>query len=42
MQKAWNDVVEAQLLDQQSCDKYTDAYADLQIRLLDYRLSTGQ
>jgi hypothetical protein len=42
MQKAWNDLLEAQLLYQQSCDKYTDAYADLQIRLLDYRLSTGQ
>lgn len=37
-----SDLLEAQLLYQQSCDKHTDAYADLQIRLLDYKLSTGQ
>ncbi len=36
------DLLEAQLLYQQSCDKHTDAYADYQKKLLDYRLSAGQ
>jgi len=37
-----SDLLEAQLLYQQSCDKYTDAYADLQNKLIEYRQSTGQ
>ena len=37
-----SDLLEAQLLYQQSCDKHTDAYADLQNKLLEYRQSTGQ
>ncbi len=36
------DLLEAQLLYQQSCDKHTDTYADLQNKLLEYRQSTGQ
>ncbi len=36
------DLLEAQLLYQQSRDKHTDAYADLQNKLLEYRQSTGQ
>lgn len=37
-----SDLLEAQMLYQQACDKRTDAYAALQTRLLDYRQSTGQ
>ncbi|MBR2204018.1 MAG: TolC family protein [Prevotella sp.] len=37
-----SDLLEAQLLYQQSRDKYTDAYANLQNKLLEYRQSTGQ
>ena len=37
-----SDLLEAQLLYQQSCDKHTDAYADYQGKLLDYRQSIGQ
>lgn len=37
-----SDLLEAQLLYQQSCDKHTDAYADLQNKILEYRQSTGQ
>ena len=37
-----SDLLEAQLLYQQSCDKHTDAYADLQNKLLEYRQSIGQ
>ena len=36
-----SDLLEAQLLYQQSCDKHTDAYADLQNKLLEYRQSIG-
>ena len=36
------DLLEAQLLYQKSCDKYTDAYADLQNKASEYRLLTGQ
>ena len=32
----------AQLLYQQSCDKHTDAYADLQNKILEYKQATGQ
>jgi hypothetical protein len=39
MQKAWNDVEESY---QQSCDKYADAYADYQKKLLEYRQAVGQ
>ena len=35
-------LLEAQLLYQQACDKRTDAFADYQNKLLDYRLSSGQ
>ena len=35
-------LLEAQLLYQQSYDKHTDAYADLQNKLLEYRQATGQ
>lgn len=35
-------LLEAQLLYQQSRDKHTDAYADLQNNLLEYRQATGQ
>ena len=35
-------LLEAQLLYQQACDKHTDAYAELQNKLLEYRQSTGQ
>jgi len=34
-------LLEAQLLSQQSKDKLTDAYADLKMRQLDYRQATG-
>ena len=37
-----SDLLEAQLLYQQTLDKRTDAYADLQIKLLEYRQATGQ
>ena len=37
-----SDLLEAQLLYQQSCDKHTDAYADLQNKLLEYKQSIGQ
>ena len=37
-----SDLLEAQLLHQQAQDKRTDAYADLQLRLLDLRQATGQ
>ncbi len=36
-----SDLLEAQMLYQQSCDKYTDAYADYQNKLLEYRHATG-
>ena len=36
------DLLEAQLLYQQACDKHTDAYANLQNKLLEYRQATGQ
>jgi len=37
-----SDLLEAQLLYQQTLDRRTDAYADLQNKLLDYRQSIGQ
>ncbi len=37
-----SDLLEAQLLYQQSCDKHTDAFADLQNKILEYRLSIGE
>ena len=37
-----SDLLEAQLLHQQAQDKRTDAYADLQLRLLDLQQATGQ
>ena len=37
-----SDLLEAQMLYQQSCDKHTDAYADYQNKLLEYRQSVGQ
>ena len=37
-----SDLLEAQLLYQQSCDKHTDAYADFQNKLLEYRQAVGQ
>ncbi|MBQ7415377.1 MAG: TolC family protein [Prevotella sp.] len=37
-----SDLLEAQLLYQQACDKHTDAYANLQNKVLEYRQSTGQ
>ena len=36
-----SDLLEAQLFYQQAHDKYTDAFADYQNKLLEYRLSTG-
>lgn len=36
------DLLEAQLLYQQACDKRTDAFADHHIKLLEYRHSVGQ
>ena len=36
------DLLEAQLLYQQTRDKHTDAFADLQNKLLEYRQATGQ
>ena len=35
------DLLEAQLLYQQACDKQTDAFADYQNKLLEYRQATG-
>ena len=37
-----SDLLEAQLLYQQACDKHTDAFADYQNKLLEYRQSVGQ
>ena len=37
-----SDLLEAQLLYQQSLDKHTDAFADYQIKLLEYRQAIGQ
>ena len=37
-----SDLLEAQLLYQQSLDKYTDAFADYQNKLLEYKQATGQ
>ena len=37
-----SDLLEAQLLYQQSLDKRVDAYADYQNKLLEYRLATGE
>ena len=37
-----SDLLEAQLLYQQSCDKHTDAYADYQNKQLEYRQAVGQ
>ena len=37
-----SDLLEAQLLYQQARDKHTDAYANLQNKLLEYRQATGQ
>ena len=37
-----SDLLEAQLLYQQSCDKRTDAFADYQIKLLEYHQAIGQ
>ena len=37
-----SDLLEAQLLYQQSCDKHTDAFADYQNKLLEYKQATGQ
>ena len=37
-----SDLLEAQLLYQQTLDRRTDAYADYQLKLLEYRQATGQ
>ena len=37
-----SDLLEAQLLYQQALDRRTDAYADLQNKILEYRQATGQ
>ncbi len=37
-----SELLEAQMLYQQSCDKRTDAFADYQNKLLEYRQATGQ
>ena len=37
-----SDLLEAQLLYQQALDRRTDAYADYQNKLLEYRQATGQ
>ena len=37
-----SNLLEAQLLYQQSLDKRTDAFADYQNKLLDYKQATGQ
>jgi hypothetical protein len=36
-----SDLLEAQLLYQQACDKHTDAFADYHQKLLEYRQSVG-
>lgn len=36
-----SDLLEAQMLYQQACNKHTDAYADYQYKLLEYRQSIG-
>ena len=36
-----SDLLEAQMLYQQSCDKHTDAYAEYQNKLLEYRQAVG-
>ena len=36
-----SDLLEAQLLYQQACDKHTDAFADHQNKLLEYRQAVG-
>jgi outer membrane protein TolC len=36
-----SDLLEAQMLFQQACDKRTDAFADYQNKLLEYRQSVG-
>ena len=37
-----SDLLEAQMLYQQACDKHTDAFADYQNKLLEYRQSAGR
>ncbi len=37
-----SDLLEAQLLYQQACDKRTDAFAEYRNRLLEYRHAIGQ
>jgi hypothetical protein len=37
-----SDLLEAQMLYQQSCDRRTDAFADYQNKLLEYRQAIGQ
>ena len=37
-----NDLLTAQQQYQQSRDRYTDAYAQLQVKMLEYRQSTGR
>ncbi len=37
-----SDLLEAQMLYQQACDKHTDAFADYQNKLLEYRQSVGE
>ena len=37
-----SDLLEAQLLYQQTLDKRTDAYAELQNKILEYRQSIGE
>ena len=37
-----SDLLEAQMLYQQACDHHTDAFADYQNKLLEYRHSTAQ
>ena len=39
--KTVTDLLEAQMLYQQACDKRTDAFADYQNKLLEYRQSIG-
>ena len=36
-----SDLLEAQMLYQQKCDQYTDAYADYQNKLVEYNQATG-
>lgn len=37
-----SNLLEAQLLYQQSCDKHTDAFADLRNKIVEYRQSIGE